>query len=401
LLETTIIRMCNGALFWYPPGSDQKPQPLVAGESEELLQQLTQASRSGVCFAAPGTDITLLQVGVSAAEKKHIAKSLPFMLEEQLVSDVSELHFATAEIDKAHLCAAVCSHENMRHWLEALSAVQGINRWIPEPLLLPWRPGEWTVVIEEGYAIVRTGPCDGFSIERELLPDLLVAALESAPESPRAVIVYGDDQAGDRQAIPQSLHDCLQWRGGDLRAAMMLKGEDGAPPNLLQGVYARRLPLERWWLQWRKVAAVFALAFCLHLIADYSSYLSLSQENLALRQEIESAARKVIPRGALQKPELQIRRKLDALRGTAQTSGFVQLISRVGEIVSNQPETAISSINYNGRGGEIRMNITAPDFEAVEAIRNSLSENGLAAVMENSATQGDGVRARLRVGEGS
>ena len=58
-------------------------------------------------------------------------------------------------------------------------------------------------------------------------------------------------------------------------------------------------------------------------------------------------------------------------------------------------------MNYTDRGNEMRLNIVATNFETVEIIREGLNTAGLDAIMESSSAQGDGVRARLRVGGGS
>jgi type II secretion system protein L len=322
-------------------------------------------------------------------------------LEEQLVSDIDELHFATTIVDNTRLSAAVCANEKMSEWQKLLDDIPAVKLWIPEPQLLPWQAGEWTIVLEPDYAIVRTGLSDGFSIERDLLVHLLQAALQGTEQLPSAIIVYGQDQAADGQMLPESLRDRMQWRRGNLRTALLLSEDESTSVNLLQGHFAQRLPLDKWWQQWRLVAAVFAAAFCLQLVASYASYVRLEQENLALRGEIQDSYRRAFPKGALVDPEKQVKRQLDALRGTSQSSGFVSLMNRVGEIVASKPGTAIASINYNDKGGEMRMNITATDFEAVEAIRTSMTASGLDAVMESSSAQGDQVRARLRIGAGS
>ena len=99
--------------------------------------------------------------------------------------------------------------------------------------------------------------------------------------------------------------------------------------------------------------------------------------------------------------EKQLRRQLDALSGTSQSSGFVSLIERVGAAVAGEPDTSIATINYNDRSGEMRMNISAADFEGVEDLRRRINEAGLEAVMESSSAQDDRVRARLRVAKRS
>lgn len=401
MLASTVIRLLDGHLVWYPPGADEGPIRIDSDEALAKLREWAAQPGDTLCFAAPGTEVTLLRVEFTAAEKKHIDKALPFTLEEQLASDIDELHFSTALVDKTCLGVAVCAREKMGDWQEQLAALPAVNQWIPEPQMLPWQSGEWTLVLEDQYAIVRTGNCEGFSIERELLPGLLEAALLGDAVKPQAVIVYGRDQVADGEMLPEPVRDLMQWRHGDLRAALLLRQEQNIAVNLLQGDFAQRLPFNRWWQQWRAVAAVFVAAFALQLIAGYTSYLSLERENLELRREIEGSYRRAFPKGALVDAEKQVKRQLDALRGTGQSSGFVSLMNQVGEIVAGKPGTRIASINYNDRGGEMRMNITASDFEAVESIRTALTTSGLEAVMESSNVQGDRVRARLRIGGGS
>ena len=116
---------------------------------------------------------------------------------------------------------------------------------------------------------------------------------------------------------------------------------------------------------------------------------------------MQDSYRKAYPKGAVVDAEKQLRRQLDALRGSAQTGGFVSLMERVGRVIASKPGTTIASVNYNDKGNEMRMNIVAADFEAVEQVRAEINKAGLQAVMESSSAQGERVRARLRVGERS
>lgn len=395
-----VIRLVDEQLAWYPPGSGEGPQWLDTAPARENLRAALAQRRVNLCFAVPGADVRLLPLSVSPEEKKHIGKSLPFMLEEQVAADIDELHFASCSLDKSQLGVGICALDRMLDWQARLQDYPGINQWVPEPLLLPWQPGEWCLVLDGEQVIVRTGACDGFSIERALAPALLSSAMqEGAP--PQAVIVYGTDQAADTALLPADLQGAVQWRRGNLHAALLLSDQAQKPLNLLQGAFAPRLPLERWWRQWRPVAAVFALAFALQLIVTYADYHKLQTQNLALRTAVQDSYRKAYPKGAVVDAEKQLRRQLDALRGSAQSSGFVSLMERVGGVIASRPGTSIASINYNDKGDEMRMNIVAVDYAAVEQVREDMNKAGLQAVMESSSAQGDRVRARLRVGERS
>jgi type II secretion system protein L len=400
LHSSAVIRIIAGRLAWYPPGTGEEPLWLDDKPARERLRAALAEQRSAPCFAAPGVDVRLLTISLSAEEKKHIGKSLPFMLEEQVTEDIEQLHFASAALDKLRLAVAVCTRERMQAWQAQLADFPGVRLWLPEPLLLPWREGEWCILCEDDQALVRFDQCGGFSVERELLPAML-AGLQAQCPAPAAIVIYGQEQAADIALLPEALQSLVQWRRGKLQSALML-GESAQPAlNLLQGEFARRLPVSRWWREWRAVAAVFAIAFGLQLVASYTDYLKLQRDNLALRGAVEESYRKAYPRGAVVDAETQLRRQLAQLRGSGQVSGFVHLIEQVGAVVAANPGTSVAAINYNfsDRGGEMRMNILASDFEAVERVRADINKAGLQAVMENSSAQGDQVRARLRVGE--
>ena len=58
----------------------------------------------------------------------------------------------------------------------------------------------------------------------------------------------------------------------------------------------------------------------------------------------------------------------------------------------------LASLNYSQGSRELRINLLAPDFGAVEGLRAALTQDGLDATLENSSRSGDRVRARLRIG---
>lgn len=394
-----IIRLIDGELAWYPPGSSDGPRWLRLDAEQEALRAAIADRRLTLVFAVPGEDARLLTVTIAPEEKRHFARSLPYMLEEELAGDVADLHFAHCALDKLEYAVAVCSVSAMEAYSDRLHGFQGITQWLPEPLLLPWNQGEWSLVLEENGAIVRTGLCAGFSAERDLLPALLEAALRE--REPETVVVYGRDQAEDLALVPETLRERVQWRTGDLYAALLVAEQPRPMLNLRQGAFAQRLPLDRWWSQWRVAAALFGAALALHLLATWSDYRQLRKENIALRTAVETSYRKAYPRGAIADVEKQLRRQLDALSGSGEASSFIALMERVGGVIADSEGTSIVSINYNDKAAEMRLNILAQDYSAVEQVRAGINKAGLEASMENSSAQGEQVRARLRVGERS
>ncbi len=395
-----IVRLVGGRLAWYPPGANTEPQWLDDDAAREHLRATLAQRRIKVCFAVPGEDILLLTLSVTSDEKKHISKSLPFMLEEQVAADVDALHFAYSLLQEHEYAVAITAQEKMAQWQVLLADFPDIQWWLPEPLLLPWEPGEWCILLEGDRVVFRVGQCKGFTAETGLL-EVLVKAMLSEADPPAAVIMYGIDQEADTNMLPVELRDRVQWRRGNLSAAMMLSKTEEVNLNFLSGDFAPRLPVGLWWRQWRAVAAVFAVAFLLQLGAVYAEYRALSAQNIALRSAVQDSYRSVFPAGVVVDAEKQLRRQLDALGGTGKGAGFVSLMERVGAAIAGMPGTTIASINYNDKGGEMRLNIVAADFEGVEKLRSRMNEVGLEAVTESSNTKGDRVSARLRVKERS
>ena len=398
--DTAVVRLVEGRLAWYPPGASVEPQWLDDDSARDKLRATLAQRRVRVCFAVPGEDARLMTLSVAPEEKKHISKSLPFMLEEQVAADVDNVHFAYYPLEDNNFAIAITAKAKMDAWQLLLTDFPGIQQWLPEPLLLPWQVDEWCLVLEGNSAIIRVGLCDGFTVERDLV-DALLQGVQREVGSPDAVVVYGIDQAADIALLPADLRERAQWRRGNLCAALLLSETGELKLNLLQGSFAPRLPLALWWHQRRAVAAVFAAAFVLQLAAAYAEYRSLAAQNVALRGAVQESYRRAFPEGAVVDAEKQLRRQLDVLGGTGQSSGFVGLMDRVGGAIAGMPGTSIASINYNDKGDEMRLNIVAADFEGVEQLRSRINEAGLEAVMESSSTQGDRVSARLRVTERS
>jgi type II secretion system protein L len=392
-----VIRQTSAGLCWYPPGASGPPRELDSDEQREQLAALAAGRRGTLIFAVPGTALRLQELAVSPSEKRHIVRSLPFLLEEEFASDIEDLHFASVPLGRDRLAVASCEHALMQEWLETVDALAPGAQFIPEPLLLPWREGEVTVVIEADLVVVRSGEAEGFSVECGLAPAMIEAAC-AGREAP-ALVVYGEQQDRDIEQLPESLRQQVQWRTGGFGAALMLSEETRNPFDLRQGSYGRSLPVERWWKNWRVAAGLFGAAFALQVAGSWAGYSALEEENLALRQQREALYREAVPRGAIQDPERQLRSQLASLRGQSQGAGFVSLMDRIGRAVNAQRGAQLASINFSDKTGEVRFSVMAADFAAVESIRNRLVEAGLEAETENSNTQGDRVRARLKVRE--
>jgi len=164
--------------------------------------------------------------------------------------------------------------------------------------------------------------------------------------------------------------------------------------NLRQGAFAPRLPLVKWWGIWKTIAIAAALAVTVQFVADLAQYQTQKAYNLELRSAIQDTYRKANPRGAVVDVEKQLDRQIAEYAGGEGIAAFTpRLVDVVTATLAH--EGRVTSVNYSS--GQLRLNLTANNFAAVERIRQQLEQAGLTATLETSNARGDEVRARLRV----
>jgi general secretion pathway protein L len=375
-----IVRWQEGQGFLLRPG--HAPEQLDA-ESLSLPEQ--------TCLALPSDAVRSLTVAVAPEEIKHLRQALPFMLEESLVEDVTSLHFAHRPLNDELHAVAIVQRSAMQAWQDSLPEALRETPWVSEALCLPWSPGQCTVVFEADSALVRWGEAEGARIELALL-----SALLSSLQPLSAVIAYGQDQESAMSMVPEPIQPLVQWRQGGLSEALLLADAGSLGPDLRQGAFAPQLPFKRWWSVWQRVAIVLALAVFLKTGVSVADYEMLKAEDLQLRQAIQDSYRRINPRGQVVDVEKQLNRQLAEFGAGAQTRAFTPVLVEILSAAALVEGVVLTSVNYSG-GRDARINLSAPDFQSVEKLRDQLAKRSLSAELENSNARQDGVMARLRV----
>jgi general secretion pathway protein L len=343
----------------------------------------------GVIVGLPSDDVRSTLLSVSPDERKHLAKSLPFMMEEQVAEDVEELHFVSSALDEEHLLVAFTRRDSMNTWVEQLASNDSLKIFAPEALCLPQEGDECCAVIDGDEVVLRWGNAHGARVDLSMLSMIL----DSMGETPSSLVIYGSD----REQVVSQLSDeqaaLVDWRQGDWGTVLLLT-QSVPQVNLRQGSFAPPLPLAKWWGVWKTVAIAASVALSLQFFSDISQFQKLKGQNIELRSAIQDSYRKANPRGAVVDVEKQLDRQIAEFTGEEGVAAFTPRL--VDVVTATTAENGrVTSINYTA--GQLRLNLTAQDFASVEQIRQALERAGLKATLETSSARGDEVRARLRV----
>ena len=360
-----------------------------AGASSAVDLDNTVDLPEGTVVGVPSDSVRLTEIEVPADEVKHLRKSLPFTMEERGADDVDELHFVHEELGDGRFLVGLVQRELMAGWLEQLPGHDDLAVFTPEALCLPITDDTVSVLIDGDQGVLRWSPSAGCRIELSLLQTLL----ESLPGKPAKLVMYGVDQSVVAACLDEAWQAIVEWRQGSWGAALMLS-EQSKLLNFRVGAFIPKLPLMRWWGVWQRVAVVVAIAVVIQLLADIGQYQRLKSENIELRTAIQQSYRKANPRGAMVDVEKQLDRQIGEFGGADTTMAFTpRLVAVISATVAE--EGVVNSLNY--ASGQLRLNLTAGNFAAIERIRQRLSTEGFEATLETSTARGNEVRARLRV----
>jgi len=380
----SVLRIEQGTLRWWQAGdSTSRDVPPVDGLPDNTV------------LALPSDAVRLGELAVSQAERKHLRKSLPFLLEEDVIDDVAALHCVYgggSDGIEDTIRYGVTTRACMDDWARLLPE-HWEGPWIPESLLLPVNEGELCLVVETDSVLVRSSAALGARVPKQLLAPLL----NSLATPPETVLIYGQDQHDDLALLPPEWIINAQWRRGGFGQALLLSGDHSTLLDLRQGDYAPRLPFQRWWGHWRQVAMAAAAALVLHLGADAFVVHQLERDNMALRAAIQASYRQANPRGAVVDPEKQLDRQLAEYQVASSGTAFTPLLATITQAVASEQGLSISSLNFNATSSEIRLDLIAENYALVEKLRQRLQTQDMTATLETSSSRDDRVRARLRI----
>lgn len=356
-----------------------------------------------VILLVPGAEVLLTTAAVpGGGNRQKIAGAVPYALEEQLASDVDNLHFALGERrDDGRISAAVVVKTQLDAWLERLRQA-GIepDAIAPDILALPWASGTWTVLMDGDRALVRPARQAGFVADGDNLDTLLRLALNEAGEArpERIRIIHQGDNAPFEP--PYDLDVTVDTETVDEPVLAILShgyDEPGAI-NLLQGAYSRREQLGRLWRPWRPVAALAAVLLLIQGGMTVADYMRLNSERQALAKQIEQVylqtfpdARKVV------NARVQMEERLKELRGGgADEAGFMGLLADIGPDLKETPSVEVQRISYNE--GKIDLALLIADLQSLDKLKQRLTtQRGLNVDIQSAASRDGRVEALLQI----
>ena len=387
----------DGNCEWLP--LDDAGQPVGRVRSGDLTAAAAEANGLRVVVLVPGIDCLLTQATIPGRNRQKLLRAVPFALEEQLIEDVENSHFALGPaLPGGRYPVVVIATRRIDAILDACrSAGLDVYQLVPDLLAVPCSGDAVCVVIDGDLALVRTGPYSGFVVETENL-GLMLAAEEQPEDSPARSVVI---QLPAGAVLPDlgeaaTTAEISRYEG----SALMLfsQGMGGGIIDLLQGVYSRNQEWGKLWRPWRATAALLLAGVLLSNIVTGVDYFRLRNEREELNARMKSVFMESFPgTRRVVDPRVQMQQQLEQLQRRAGSGGrFLTLLARSADVLRTAKDIEIAGASY--RAGRLDVELTAANLQVLDQLKQALSAHGLEVEIQSAAADaGHRVKSRLRI----
>lgn len=360
----------------------------------ELASLTGKAQQREVIVLTPAADVQLKTVPLPNKWSRKLEAALPYMLEEDIASDIDEVFIAigqSQEFDGQHsVQVAVVENDLFSQWLSQFNDAGLIARkWLPDALCLPQHDGLTAIELNHSW-LLRSGPWQIAEVESNWLNAYLQFA------TPSAVHHYSP--------WPNAVnHDNLVHQAEELPLALLAPRAVSEPFTLRQGPYQLKKARSKQWQYWFGPAVAAGILVVMSLLGKVAEQQQLNRQITANQAQLIALYQQHFP-GEKVRPEL-IRNQLNAKlaksgSGSSQAS-LLNLLAQLEPVFKGKTPMTTESLRFDGKRGELKLRVRGKDFAHFETVKSALERAGL--TVESGSLNNDGatVVGELKIRSGN
>jgi general secretion pathway protein L len=370
------------------------------GTPEAFRQLAVGLKPSGRTFVMiHGEDVLLTEAVVPSKQHRQILQAVPFMVEEQLATDVETCHFAIgSRNDAGSVSVAVIDRGRMKHWCDLLQDVGIEPNYLTVDLLAVPHSASCSVFVDGHRTLIRTGDNLGISIATEMLATMLGLLSDELKVSTEVIASAAqiDDLSLQFDQMNVELESPVKIIELDYSPFESLCRSFGNKAiNLLQGEFKVDDREVRKSGAWRSVAILAGCAFLLHLFVVMGQAVYLDLQARQMDAEARALYAEVYPNDRNVR-DMRRRWQNHLRSGGGSTGEFMTLFL---ETTKNIPGSSLilSNVNYNDSRGDLVLQLEASRSEQLISFADTLNKLGLEAEIGTINQADDAVRGSIKV----
>ena len=371
---------------------------LAKGTVESAAQA---ALNHTVTVVLPGENILTLSAVVPGKNIRQIRQAIPYILEENLIDDVDELHFALKKKinNENEYEVGVINNNYLKDVITFLEKA-GIqtDRIIADYSLLQ----SDTMLFDAGRLLANSSKLK-FALQTEKGFQLSTLCINDGDFNKLASFVDAESDAGIQSDNVIQQFDALKIEVETVHyhpyLYLVKHDPDLAAVNLLQGAYKKK----KNWLKtgkiWLPAVAAFSAWILIESILFITSYVSLANQNEALNKEIALIYKNTFPSSKnVSNPQARMESQLLNLKkrqGQA-GQGFSKMLADSAEILSKTPGLKIKTLRYYD--GQINLELKVASLQVLDSLKLQLiNDKGFQVEIKNASSEKENVNARIQI----
>ncbi len=404
MAETLFIRLgsqAQEAIQWLVYSTAEQ-EIIASGElshAQKLSELTEKAQQRQVKVIVPSSDVLLKSLTVPGKSSRAIKQAVPYMLEDDLAQDVEQLFFAFHDAgtdEQGHNCfTAIVERAQMQLWQSWLAdaGIKAVSI-VPEVLLMPIAEQGWSAIALAEHnlspVVVRQGEWSGFTLDA-ITWQMQCQALAN-DEDAIAIDAYS--------ALPCDDNLNLHVMPEELPLALMAKQSKKVSFNLLQGEFKVKSQHGVAIKNWLLVAGFAAFALLLTFAYKGAQLWQVNAQLAQVEQDIVDTYKKAFPktkRVRVATIKSQLNQKLAQLGSTSDSEGFLALLAKVQPAFSKVPSLKPSSLKFDGKRQELRIQAMASSYQHFEQFQRALESTGLTVKQGAQNNQGQQVTGSFSI----
>lgn len=417
------------------PSDEQQPCRWVRVDNKGItgsvvtqpLEELFSEAPDDCQWAAilPGEYVRTVTTTLPKKRRNQAIQALPFMLEDQIASDIQLEHFVPgSDNDDGQTVIAICRKAYIQQWLDVFNEANiELRSLVPDySLVAPATLFDnntdesntsdentdaetgadvkpWQLALTEDRVFIRASDHTGFSAPLEQLTSLLSLLPQSETGEPNqiALITEVDSLAPE---LP------VNWEV-TTQNAVVSWFQDVAPNvlkpelDLLQGEFQAQTPKSD--MQWRPwlAAAIFAgVSILLHLVNTQIENVRYQNETQQIRDNMTRLVKDALPNvKRIQDPQAQLEIAWRQVRNQGSSGGgdqFLVLIDSISPFITEQ-KLNVRGIRY--QDNKFSVSLEGKSLQQLDTLREKIQKkvkaNKLQATLENATTDAETARSDL------
>lgn len=374
-MEQLIVRLGSepsSPVFWIV-WSETEQEIIASGELPNAQELATLKERAGerpVTALAPSSDVLLKWVTLPPRAGRKVINAIPFMLEDELSTDVTEQFFAMGPKSGNQQAVAIVKHAQIKFWMSALEdAGLYCDKIVPDVLALPTNPEGWSLLAVGNEWLIRQDQWSGMQGE----PDwLLPGIVHFAKQQEDPLVIH------DYTGIETSQLANIDWQVQTLEMPMhvLVKGTQNATFNLLQGEYKVKKKTNETWRQWRVAAILACVALTLSVADKAITLSSLNSQYDSLVQQTNDEIKRGFPEiRVIRDVRRMLNKRLTELEQGGTGVSVLAMLEQLGTAFS-QTQVKPQALRYDSQRKELRLQAAASNFTALERFSNQAEQSG-------------------------